>query len=108
MRGWPRAVSWSSIDVRSNVLSPSEDLLKKWKYHKERCIKESNTSYLEAGWQEFSTELKKEFAENPQVTYILRILRDLSKVSDITLLCEEKDDDLYCHRYLVKELIENE
>jgi len=104
---WPKGVNWSSIDMRCIALAPSEGLVKQWLGHKRLCKKNNDIELLNVGWNDFKNRLMKEYNSNqPMFSHIIEMLRRINTHSNITLLCNEKDADPYCHRYMVKELIE--
>lgn len=104
---WPKGVNWSSIDMRCIALAPSEGLVEQWLGHKRLCKKNNDIELLNVGWNDFKNRLMKEYNSNqPKFSHIIEMLRRINTHSNITLLCNEKDADPYCHRYMVKELIE--
>jgi len=92
-RYYPRGVSRDNFDEWVSVLSPSPELLSEYK---ERHI----------DWDAFMSLFLKELRCNVGSQEALRILNELSKKHDVTLLCYEKSGTP-CHRHLVRELVEN-
>lgn len=90
MRKWPRGVPKDKIDRWIKKLGPSNELLDHWNKHKDWPI------------------YKKRFFEEmtaPEKQRLIREIAELSKKRNVTLLCWEESDE-YCHRRLLKELIE--
>jgi uncharacterized protein YeaO (DUF488 family) len=103
---WPKGVNWSSIDMRCIALAPSEGLVKQWLGHKRLCKRNNDIELLNVGWNDFKNRLTKEYNSNQPKLLSIAMLRRINTHSNITLLCNEEDADPYCHRYMVKELIE--
>lgn len=89
MRRWPRGVSKSRVDEWDRDLAPSVQLLNDW-IKKKIPFKEFRRRYLE----EMKTQRDK-----------IRILAKRAKKETITLFCHE-EEDTYCHRKMLKELID--
>ena len=106
-RYWSKGVNPTSIDMRCVALAPSESLVKQWLNHKRVCKEKNDIGYLNRGWNDFKKKLLQEYNSNqPQFSHIIEMLRRINTHSNITLLCNEMNDDPYCHRYTVKKLIE--
>jgi uncharacterized protein YeaO (DUF488 family) len=106
-RYWSKGVNQSSIDMRCIALAPSEKLVNQWLHLKRVCKKNNDMDLLNMGWNDFKNKLLNEFNSNqPQFSHLIEMLRRINTHSNVTLLCNEKNDDPYCHRYMVKELIE--
>ena len=90
-RWYPRGVKKCKYDEWIRDLSPSADLLKKYKDGK-------------IEWDEFIQLLEKEFKENEKFPAIIDRLRQLSINETITLLCYEPSGS-NCHRHMVKNII---
>lgn len=92
-RWHPRNVKKENYNLWLRELSPSAELLKK---HKNGTIE----------WNDFLHELLGEFRKDNTSIEAIHMLHEKSKSQTITLLCYEKEGHS-CHRYMVKELIEN-
>ena len=75
-------------DVWMRSLSPSKKLL--WDYRSKRI-----------SWREYAERYIKEMKSRQA---IIRLLAELSKLTDICLLCWEIDER-FCHRRLLAEMI---
>jgi uncharacterized protein YeaO (DUF488 family) len=118
-RYWPRGISKKHIAAESYLsesgpkpelltrkqvaakrsfkdLDPSVQLYKDWKNMKENGMT----------WSDYTRRFLEEIQNNPQAQLCIEWLRKKSKNIDITLLCIEKEGNPYCHRYIVKALIE--
>ena len=73
------------------ALAPSKELLDD---RKGGCIT----------WPEYETRYTHEMSSQSEV---IDRLATIAEVETITLLCYEKECDPHCHRYLLKEMIEN-
>ncbi|MFA5034033.1 MAG: DUF488 family protein [bacterium] len=91
MRKWPRGVPKANVDRWIKELGPSTELLNDWTEHK-------------INWGEYEKRYRCEM-ENPERQQSIRKIAELSGEKAVTLLCWEKSDE-YCHRRLLKELIE--
>ena len=92
-RWYPRGVKREKYDIWVRELSPSPELLKRYK----------NT---EINWDDFKTILLSELRDNIDSVEAIHTLQSKSNMQDVTLLCYEKDG-CPCHRYMVKDLIED-
>ena len=93
-RYWPRGISKKRLNISEWIrdLAPSKELLQDWKNEK-------------ITWQEYEKRYYKEMEIKKQ---FIQELVNLAETSTITLLCFEKEDNPYCHRHLLKRLIENQ
>ena len=91
-RWYPRGVKRERYDIWVRELSPSAELLKKYKNS-------------EIKWSDFSISLLSEFRDNMDSIEALHTLQTMGNMENITLLCHEKDGEP-CHRHMVKDLIE--
>ncbi|MDI6760579.1 MAG: DUF488 family protein [Candidatus Brocadiaceae bacterium] len=91
MRIWPRGVKKDRFDEWDKDLSPSPGLLKDW-LRKGIPFKEFKTGYV----KEMGSQKEK-----------LKALAMRAKEEIITLFCHEKEAT-YCHRRILKELIERQ
>ena len=93
-RYWPRGMSKEKLKLSGWVheLAPSKELLQDWK---NKII----------SWQEYELRYFKEM-ENKQE--FIHKLANLAASGIITLLCFEKEDNPYCHRHLLRQLIERQ
>jgi uncharacterized protein YeaO (DUF488 family) len=93
-RYWPRGISRDRLAITDWLqnLAPSKELLWDWKKHK-------------ITWQEYTLRYHEEMRDQQAV---IKDLADRARNGTITLLCFEREDDLCCHRHLLKELIESE
>lgn len=92
-RYYPRGIKSDHFDKWLRELSPSPRLL--FDYKEKRI-----------DWETFKDRFLAELANNIDSIKAINILHDEMKSDDITLLCFEKAGNP-CHRYIVKELIEN-
>ena len=92
-RFYPRGVKREKYDIWIRPLSPSAELLKKFK----------NSDII---WEDFKSSLLEEICTNIDSVEAIRTLHMYNTTQDITLLCYEKDGSP-CHRYMVRDLIEN-
>jgi uncharacterized protein YeaO (DUF488 family) len=70
-------------------------------------------------WKEFARRYKEELfqpapmdkhngkSRNLGQKFTLRLIKQLAKRQKITLMCTCGEDEEYCHRYLLKEVIES-
>jgi len=101
-RGLPR----KRYHVWMANLGPSEELL---------C------AFEKIGWREFSRRYKAEMTgsdngdgldsrnrvvKNHGQKFTLRLLAELSRREDVTLLCHCAEDEPHCHRHLLRALVE--
>ncbi|HEV8404568.1 MAG TPA: DUF488 family protein [Nitrososphaera sp.] len=91
-RYYPRGVKKGHFDEWAKQLSPSPDLLFKYKQG-------------QYNWTSFKKNLLLELRESVDSLDAIYALNDAMKSTEITLLCYEKDRQP-CHRHLVKDLIE--
>ena len=100
-RLWPRGQSWHelNLDLHLSELGSSSKLLKKYKDQLKTKEHLSYSLYVD----EYVNELK----ENPKAIRALQFLDRLSFISEIELLCFEPEGEP-CHRYTLKEIIDNE
>lgn len=89
MRIWPRGIKKDRFDEWDKDLSPSPALLKDW---------------LKKGipFKEFKARYVKEMGSQREK---VKALAMRAKKETVTLFCHEKEDT-YCHRRMLKELIE--
>jgi len=91
-RFYPRGVKKECFDIWIRGASPTPDLLKEYK---KGLI----------GWPEFSKRFRKQLTSLEESKAAMDSILELSKSSDITLLCYEKEGE-NCHRTLVKSRVE--
>ena len=91
-RHWPRGISKIQLKLTDWVkdLAPSRALLADWKKG-------------EITWPEYVSRYKGEMSH--QIERIC-LLADRARHNVITLLCFEREGDPHCHRYALKEMIE--
>jgi len=93
-RYWPRGIKKVHFDKWYKELSPSRDLLKKYK--------DKKIDFPSFG---------KLFLEEIQKSNVIEICREIvyenQKGKDITFLCYEKDESI-CHRKFIKKICERE
>lgn len=92
-RYYPRGVKREKYDIWVRELAPSAELLKRYK-----------DSEIE--WSDFSNMLLSELRGNMHSIEAIHALQTTGLMQDITLLCYEKDG-CPCHRYMVRDLIED-
>lgn len=91
-RFYPRGIKREKYHIWIRSLAPSAPLLKRYK----------NT---EINWDDFKTALLCELRSNMESIEAIHTLQTKSQIQNITLLCYEKDGSP-CHRYMVRDLIE--
>lgn len=92
-RYYPRGIKKTHFDTWDRNLAPSKELLRDWKNGKL-----SEDEYT----KRFENEMEN--AESRQS--LLKIVK-MSKVANVTLLCIEKEDGSFCHRHVLKKIIDN-
>lgn len=92
-RYYPRGVKREKYDIWVRELAPSAELLKRYKKS-------------EIKWNDFTSTLLSELQNNLDSIKAIQDLQNKNHMQDITLLCHEKDGD-NCHRYMIKELIDD-
>ena len=93
-RYWPRGIKKGHFDKWYKELSPSRDLLKRYKDKK-------------IDFSEFGRLFLKEIQESNVIEVCREIVDESIKGNVITLLCYEKDESI-CHRKFIKKLCEQE
>ena len=91
-RYYPRPFKRTHFDVWEKYLAPSKELLKDWKEHK-LTENEYTDRFLKEMQCEASQQAILSFAER-------------GKAETITLLCFEKEDGSFCHRHILKKLLD--
>jgi uncharacterized protein YeaO (DUF488 family) len=81
------------IDMWINDVAPSKDLHDKFKQERVTC-------------NEFINLYQKEM-DNYHAKSKIKWIKDFSKKNDVVLLCYEDESDPCCHRYMLKNLIED-
>ena len=92
MRKWPRGISWDIMFSWAKNLSPCNGLLSDWK-------KELIT------WMEYEIRFINEM--KLQKSNVRLLAKRSQSGETITLLCSERENDPYCHRHILKRLIDN-
>jgi uncharacterized protein YeaO (DUF488 family) len=94
-RYWPRGVSKKQLSAQwLKNLAPSEELVGDWKNKKQKI-----------SWEEYTLRYHEEMSGQQEA---IKKLAQRAKRGTITLLCYEREDNPYCHRHLLKRLIERE
>ncbi|MEM0134932.1 MAG: DUF488 family protein [Thermoplasmatales archaeon] len=93
-RYYPRGVKKDNFDIWLRSLSPSPELLKRYKNGME-------------SWGDFELHFANEINNNSESNKGLENILMLAKESNVTLLCYEKRDH-NCHRYLVMEMLKDQ
>jgi uncharacterized protein YeaO (DUF488 family) len=91
MRIWPRGIKKGRFDEWDKDLAPSPGLLKEW-LKKAIPFKEFKARYI----KEMATQKEK-----------IKALARRAERETVTLFCHEREDT-YCHRKMLKELIERQ
>ena len=91
-RGWPPFKSRASLQIQDWIKSvaPSRRLLADWR----------------GGAISWDQYVRRYTSEMSQQTHEIEKLAKLAEKETITLLCYEREGDPHCHRYLLKEMIE--
>jgi uncharacterized protein YeaO (DUF488 family) len=92
-RYYPRGVKKDKFDCWIRELSPSRNLLKNYRQGK-------------YNWEEFKTVFMSEIRDNKDSLERIEDLNVQNEFLVITLLCYEIEGE-NCHRYIVKDIIEN-
>jgi uncharacterized protein YeaO (DUF488 family) len=92
-RFYPRGVRKGHFDLWLRELSPSADLLMRYKNGK-------------IDWQTFVRALKHELYSNTDSWQTINVLNEDAKNGGITLLCYERSNQP-CHRHIVRDIIED-
>ena len=92
-RYYPRGVRKERFGIWYRELAPSASLL--LDYRDERI-----------GWDCFKAMFVAEIVASQNALGVIRLLAERSRTEIITLLCHERDG-LPCHRYIIKEMIDN-
>jgi uncharacterized protein YeaO (DUF488 family) len=93
-RYWPRGIKKEHFDKWYKELSPSRDLLKKYKDKK-------------IDFPSFGKLFLEEIQQSNVIEICRKIARESIKGNVITFLCYEKDESI-CHRKFIKKLCERE
>ena len=93
-RYWPRGLSKEQLSLTEHLrnVAPSVELLQDWKA--------SSIS-----WNEFKKRYHQEMLQQREK---IKELVKRASGKTITLLCFEREDNPYCHRHLLKTLIEKD
>lgn len=100
-----RGLTTNLYDVWMAQLGPSEKLLK---------------GFLSGrvDWKEYEKRYKEEILSSPEIDrnnrtilnhgqkFTLRLLKLLAQRQTITLMCQCGEDEMHCHRHILKKLIE--
>ncbi len=91
-RYYPRGIKREHIDYWVRELSPSPDLLFRYKQGK-------------YSWLDFKTQLLIQLYNNVSSLEMINILHEYGHSEDVTLLCYEREG-LPCHRHIVRDIVE--
>jgi uncharacterized protein YeaO (DUF488 family) len=100
-RPWIANMKKIPYDEIRKELSPSETLFGMYYL----TIKDNSWGHASYEWHKYSKRFIEEMNTLPESKQAIEELRERSKTETITLLCYCKDEE-YCHRTLVKNLIE--
>ena len=92
-RFYPRGVRKTHFDEWLTSLSPRPDLLFGYKNG-------------EMNWDSFKDSFIKQLKGDLDSLEAIHTINDLSKTSEVTLLCFEKSGNP-CHRHIVRDIVEN-
>ena len=91
-----KSYGWVDFDDHIIELAPRDGTYDEWKKSK----------MTPGDWKKFSSKYTAEM-KSAKSLKVIRILADRSKDGEIIrLLCYEKDDNPYCHRYMLKLFID--
>ena len=91
-----KSYGWVDFDDHIIELTPRDGTYDEWKKSK----------MTPGDWKKFSSKYTAEM-KSAKSLKVIRILADRSKDGEIIrLLCYEKDDNPYCHRYMLKLFID--
>lgn len=104
-----RGLASSAYDVWMPNLAPSTALLK-W------FLRERDAGRVAKAWPRFAREYREQMLQSPPLDednriknrgqkYTLRLLGELSKRQNVTLLCHCPETTEHCHRFLLEQLI---
>ncbi len=103
-RGRGRGLPASRYDVWMANLGPSEGLLRSY-----LAGKITWTQYTRRYMQELrgpdSLDSRNKNIKNHGQKFTLRLLQHLGKFQNITLLCHCAEDERYCHRHVLQDLL---
>ena len=104
-RGRGRGLSKDRYDVWMANLGPSEELRDAilsaritWAEYSRRYLKE----LLEGG----TIDKRNRRIKNHGQKFTLRLLQHLAQTGTVTLLCHCAEDEMHCHRHLLKKVLE--
>jgi uncharacterized protein YeaO (DUF488 family) len=91
-RYYPRGIKKTHFDIWDRNLAPSKELLMDWKNGKLTEVSYTRRFLHEMGREESCGSIKN-FAK-------------MAETKTITFLCFEKEDGSFCHRHILKGLVE--
>ena len=91
-RYYPRGIKRELVDCWVRELSPSPDLL--FRYKQGRC-----------DWSGFKTRFLAELCNDIPGIEMINTLHDYAMTGDITLLCYERNGSP-CHRHIIRDIVE--
>jgi len=87
-------------------LAPSEPLLKA--FHAKRIDWEDfSRRYKEELFEEARMDAKNKRIKNYGQKFTLRLIKELARRQPVTLMCSCAEEEVCCHRHLLKEVIES-
>lgn len=99
-----RGLPASRYDLWMANLGPSEALLKGFLKDKSTWV-DFSKRYRAEMWGENTPEPDNEQILNHGQKFTLRLLQELGKRGNITLLCHCPEDEPHCHRHLLAKLL---
>lgn len=100
-----RGLSAASYDVWMPNLGPSEVLLEDFLAGKIEWREFSNR-YREELLEDGSVDARNTTIKNHGQKFTLRLLQELGRRGNVTLLCHCAEDDAQCHRHLLKKKLD--
>jgi uncharacterized protein YeaO (DUF488 family) len=102
VRGCPR----TRYDAWMPNLGPSEPLLKAW-LSRQITWPQFRRRYREEMFEQAAVDAGNARIKNYGQKFTLRLLKELAGRQPVTLLCHCDEETKFCHRHLLKELIES-
>ena len=99
-----RDMSTDRYDVWMPSLGPSEQLLRAVQSGKKSWAQFSR-EYLKELFMDGPIDLRSRTIKNHGQKFTLRLIKDLARKGNVTLMCHCAEDQLHCHRHLLQRII---
>jgi uncharacterized protein YeaO (DUF488 family) len=86
-------------------LGPSEELLRSF-LSKEISWAVFSKRYRQELFEEGSIDKRNRTIKNHGQKFTLRLLNEMAAIRPVTLMCHCSEDQMHCHRYLLKDLLQ--